>query len=64
MLHVNPIAVLGPIVFGILAPLISYIAYTVVRMEDIVHHLLFVGTFGFVNFLMSWGALLICCFFS
>ena len=37
--------------------LYHFIAYTVVRMEDIVHHLLFVGTFGFVNFLMSWGSI-------
>ena len=32
-----------------------FLAYTNLRFEDIVHHVLFVGTFAVVNFLMSWG---------
>jgi hypothetical protein len=35
--------------------LYHFLAYAVKRFEDIVHHLVFVGTFGVVNFLMSWG---------
>ena len=35
--------------------LYHFLAYTVVRLDDILHHLVFVGTFGVVNFLMSWG---------
>ena len=32
-----------------------FLAYTNLRAEDIVHPVLFVGTFAVVNFLMSWG---------
>ena len=31
------------------------VAYGNLRREDIVHHALFVGTFGYVNFSMRWG---------
>jgi len=31
------------------------IAYTAVRMEDIVHHVLFAGVLAVFNFLLAWG---------
>ena len=45
----NPLQSWVPSYLAYSLHLYHFIAYTVVRMEDIVHHLLFVGTFGFVN---------------
>ena len=33
------------------------VAYNKLRAEDLWHHALFVGTFGYVNFSMRWGAI-------
>ena len=40
-----------------------FLAFTKLRSEDIVHHLLFVGVFGAVNFLMEWGRVVNCILF-
>ena len=53
----NPLQSWVPSYLAYSLHLYHFLAYSVVRMEDIVHHLLFVGTFGFVNFLMSWGSI-------
>jgi hypothetical protein len=40
-----------------------FLAFTKLRAEDIWHHLLFVGTFGAVNFAMEWGRSVNCILF-